>query len=344
MNKYTPTDKGEKITFRIHRKNPSIFLKKLKSNDKLFAIDKTSTGKVNILQGGKEFYFRDKIFGNSIRTKIAQFQSNVSKSKIYNTLYQKTDEELDIESDFIRKSILYKGFLFKPEEREIKGVLRVDLSSAYWRTSRILKLIDYEFCKKIEKQIAKPNRLFITGSLGRSKYRTQYQGDRKLERSKMLYDGHKRFVFRNIYERIKKYVDEVMIWAYKQNPNNFIGYYTDGFWIYEFDDKVISEIRKKFPFTQKTLRVVDLVTISDKFGNLNIVENSLDNSIPYDVKFKHNLFVNYIPLYDFAENLTPKNGYLPIVDEVYPELYLELKQRRELRATKLKQKLKQNGI
>lgn len=280
--------------------------------------------------------------GNSIRTKISQFQSNVSKSKIYNELFKRTDEQLEIESDFIRRSILYKGFVFKPEQKQINGVIRIDLSSAYWRTSRILKLIDYQFNKKIEKQIAKPNRLFITGSLGRSKYRTKYEGGSRVERPKMLYDGHKRFVFRNIYERIKKYVDEVMLWAYNQNPKNFIGFYTDGFWLYEYDDHIVKEIKKKFKFTEKTLRLVDLHTLSDKFGNLSIVENSLDNSIPYDVKFKHNLFVNYIPLYCFGENLTPKNGYLPIVEEIYPEIYSTIKKKREIRATK--QKLKYNGI
>jgi regulator of RNase E activity RraB len=155
--------------------------------------------------------------------------------------------------------------------------------------------------KDVSTGCTKTTRLRITGTLGKKTILTDYVKGKKTK-AYVKEEKKKRIVFQNIYNRIRKFVDELMIWCYRKNPANFIGYYVDCVWLREYDTELIEKLNKIFKLKTD---VVDLEVIKNDHSKIVVCEENeeeLDVKI-YDAQFKSNEFVIYKNLYNFTPDL-----------------------------------------
>lgn len=291
-------EKKEK-TARLHIKSSKSLLKYLRENKRDFKIEKTSTGVPTYVIGNKQFYVRDKASTNGLMQRIIQFQNQVEKSDLFFELSPDSIDSLENEITVIKKTILYKGFTFEPEEKIIHNAIKIDFSSAYWQTCRVMKVIDKFLFDDIEKNVSKPIRLRITGTLGKSVRITRYKDGERVESFKKK-EKKKRSIFRNLYMRIKKLVDELMVWSYQQNPDNFIGFYVDCVWLRNYDDKLIESLKRLYNIK---IEIVNLTMESNNHSKFRVIEENRANPIneqltPYDVQFRKNQMDNYEYLHE----------------------------------------------
>lgn len=286
---------------RFHRKHSQGMLAFLQENKKTFRTEKTSTGFPTFKVGQKEIYFREKRSGPGSVNKISQFQYQVGRSALYKYVDQFDVKTIEEESNKIEKTLMYKGFFFDPiNEPKIEGAIKIDLDTAYWQTCRYVRMINKSLYRQIIKHCTKGTRLKITGTLGKRVIVTDYdKGVRKP--SFIREEAKRRIVFQNIYNRIRKFVDELMVWVWMKNPQNFIGFYVDCFWIREFDIEIISKIQQMFDIK---MDVVDVEIEKNGHGRYYISDTSRESGeiTPYDAQFKYNNFVNY----NFFHNFSPE--------------------------------------
>jgi hypothetical protein len=292
--------------FRMHLKSGVDPIKFLRENNRTFAVEKTSTGFPTIIIDGKRMYVRD--FRQTFTTlnKIISFKKKVNNSKLFNFIKNNPNVEIESESSFIEKSILYKGFNFNiQKEKEFQKVIKIDLNSAYWQTCRYMKLIDKNFFQEVSDGCVKSTRLMITGTLGKSVMVTEYNKGNRVKSYVKQRDA-KILIQNNIYNRVRKFVDELMVWAWKKDPFNFIGYYVDCIWLREFDIEMFDTFNKIFNLK------IDLVNLNiqeNKQGKINLIEHNeqRDENKIYDVQFKINDFAKYKNLYNFTKTLQDIN-------------------------------------
>jgi hypothetical protein len=290
----------------MHLKSGVDPIKFLRENNRTFAVEKTSTGFPTIIIDGKRMYVRD--FRQTFTTlnKIISFKKKVNNSKLFNFIKNNPNVEIESESSFIEKSILYKGFNFNiQKEREFQKVIKIDLNSAYWQTCRYMKLIDKTFFQEVSDGCVKSTRLMITGTLGKSVMVTEYNKGNRVKSYVKQRDA-KILIQNNIYNRVRKFVDELMVWAWKKDPFNFIGYYVDCIWLREFDIEMFDTFNKIFNLK------IDLVNLNiqeNKQGKINLIEHNeqRDENKIYDVQFKINDFAKYKNLYNFTKTLQDIN-------------------------------------
>lgn len=203
---------------------------------------------------------------------------------------------------------MYKGFTHNPSiEPNIENAIKIDLNTAYWQTCKILKCVKIKTHKDIVKNCIKPNRLKITGTLGRKVFVTDYiDGQRMPTYIKQM--PKKKIVFQNIYNRLRKYVDELMIYCWATNPNNFIGFYVDCLWLKEYDPLIVEMISQVYDIKMET---VNLYLEVNRHGKMNIIENSIDGITRYDGTYKPQEFVVYKNFYNFTFDL--KNTKIDII-------------------------------
>ena len=307
---------------RLHlsEKSNKHFLSYLtKDTERTFNIERTLMGASTYYIGSKQFYLREKPSSRKFLNKIQSFQRRVYNSELSKWLEQKKFDDICKQTDRIRETILYKAFTFYPAEKTFAGIVKVDISSAYFQTPKIMKAIPEDCYEEMNKELAKENRLRMTGTLGRQIHVVPYnKGEKQPTYTKP--ETKKKAILRNIYERIKKFVDEIMVFAYMWNPDNFIGYYLDGFWLREYDEQLLEEIGKVYAF--KTA-IVDAILDQNLHGQYLFIETDLEkrarhfeqlkegkvnNSVdknddyrtPYDVQFKRKQLDSYLYLHNLA--------------------------------------------
>lgn len=287
---------------RIHTKNSAEIFDFLQRNERDFQVEKTSSGFPTFNFKNKAIYVRDKVVHRGALNKIMTFQTQVYKSDLYSYLNRFSVETLAEESERIERTLLYKGFLFNPfEQKSFQKVIKIDCNSAYWQTCRYSGVITGEFYREIARRCTKPTRLRITGTLGKKVYLTDYVKGKKTE-TYLKEEKKRRIVFQNIYNRIRKFVDELMIWCWQQNPSNFIGYYVDCIWLKEYDVELIEKLNTIYKFKTE---LVDLLVHKNDHGKVILLESGEkeDEATPYDTQFKSNEFVSYKNLYNFTPDL-----------------------------------------
>jgi hypothetical protein len=288
---------------RIHTKNSAEIFDFLQRNEKDFQIEKTSSGFPTFNVANKSIYVREKVVNRGALNKIMTFQTQVSKSNLYRYLSRYSQKTLLDESAEIERTLMYKGFLFNPyKEESFQKVIKIDFNSAYWQTCRYFPVIETEFYRKISR-CTKPTRLRITGTLGKRIIVSDYVKGRKVD-SYIKEEKKKRIVFQNIYNRIRKFVDELMMWCWQQNPSNFIGYYVDCVWLREYDAELIEKLRTIYKLK---IELVDLAVKKNNHNRIVLWEENDGEQIPYDAQFKSNEFVSYRNLYNFTDDLTGIN-------------------------------------
>ena len=168
-----------------------------------------------------------------------------------------------------------------------------------------MKLIDKTFFQEVSDGCVKSTRLMITGTLGKSVMVTEYNKGNRVKSYVKQRDA-KILIQNNIYNRVRKFVDELMVWAWKKDPFNFIGYYVDCIWLREFDIEMFDTFNKIFNLK------IDLVNLNiqeNKQGKINLIEHNeqRDENKIYDVQFKINDFAKYKNLYNFTKTLQDIN-------------------------------------
>jgi hypothetical protein len=292
---------------RTHLKSGSALFRFLKENKRSFFVDKTKTGATTYQVSGKQFYIRPKQVSRGFLNRILGFHHATAKSRLFSYQSRLSIEQLKEESEAIRRSLVYKGFCFDPTGIEEFYAIKYDLDSAYWRTAYVAKLVKLKMFRAINKVVLKENRLRLTGTLGKSTTRIEYKKGEKKE-SYLMRLKKKRIIFQNIYERVKKFVDELMILAYMRNPDNFLGFYVDGFWLKERDEAL--ENKLKGMFNLKTKRV--LIRLTKNKGGIYYVheiDTETGEILPYDAQFKKD-FDKYVFLHNFANNKIHKPNFL----------------------------------
>ena len=285
---------------RIHTKNSSEILNFLQRNKKDFQTEKTSSGFPTFNYGDKAIYIRDKVVNRGALNKILTFQTQVTQSDLYKYINRFSCDNISEETLRLEKTLLYKGFLFNPfEETNFQQVIKIDLNAAYWQTCRYFGVVQGETYRQIMRKCTKPTRLRITGTLGKKVTVTDYIKGKKVD-SYLKDEKKKRIIFQNLYNRIRKFVDELMMWCWQTNPSNFIGYYVDCLWLREYDDDLIKKLQKIYKLK---IELVDLYIKTNNHGKMVLIEDNGDDLTPYDAQFKSNEFVNYKNLYNFTRNL-----------------------------------------
>lgn len=285
---------------RLHLRNGSDPIKFLCDNKRDFVVEKTSSGFSTIVINKKRLYVREYRQNYGTLNNIMNFQKKVRGSSLSQFIQEIPDKEVEEESEAIEKTILYKGFNFDPKsEVEFSNVIKIDLNSAYWQTCRFMELIDNDLYNKVSQKCVKSTRLMMAGTLGKTVMVTEYQKGVKVK-SYVKERDNPRVVQHNIYNRIRKFVDELMIWAWQKNPSNFIGYYVDCIWFREIDDEVFELLNKIYNLK---IEIVDLVVKSNAHSKAIVIEIGQDEKKPYDVQFRSNEFVKYQTLYNFTPDL-----------------------------------------
>lgn len=293
---------------RIHTKNSTEVFDFLKRNKKTFQVEKTSSGFPTFNYHKKSIYVRDKVVHRGALNKIMAFQNQVAKSDIYDFINKYPVKEIEEESERIERTILYKGFIFNPYEcKGFEKVIKIDLNSAYWQTCRYFKAIDGKTYRDIMKKCTKPTRLRITGTLGKKTILTDYVKGIKMP-ARIKDEKKRRIVFQNIYNRIRKFVDELMMWCWQKNSENFIGYYVDCIWLKEYDPELIDKLKSIYKLK---IELVDLELKMNNHHRITLWEDdgsgSIEDKTPYDVQIKNNEFVIYKNLYNFTPELNDIN-------------------------------------
>lgn len=285
---------------RVHIKNAITMKEFLIKNNQSFFIERTSTGYPTLLYNDILYYVRDKVMQRAFLNKILTFQKDVRSSKLYQFIDVFDDVEIEKQTKDIEKTLLYKGFTINPKEKQfIGGAIKIDLNTAYWQTCRALKCIKRKTYKDIINNCVKSTRLKITGTLGRKVSVTEYKNGKKIRVfTKKL--PRRRKIFHNIYNRLRKYVDELMIYCWQRNPDNFIGYYVDCVWIKEYDEVLIEILKSIY---ELKIDLVDLNFESNRHGKMNIIELSSEGIKRYDGNYIPNEFVMYKNFYNFTFDL-----------------------------------------
>jgi hypothetical protein len=203
--------------------------------------------------------------------------------------------------------LLYKGFCFEPEHAKDIDAIKVDFDSAYWRTSYLMKHVSLKQFRAVERSIIKINRLRLVGTLGKSNTVTDYEGGVKVN-SYAEKLKKRRIVYQNIYERIKKFVDELMVLCYLHNPDNFLGFFVDGFWLKQPDKKLMKKLSAMFALKIKEVQL-NLSRNKHGFYYIHEADKETGEVIPYDAQFKKD-FANYSFLHNFANNKINKPKFI----------------------------------
>lgn len=285
---------------RVHIKNAKDMKEFLIKNRKTFRMERTSTGFPTVHYNNIEYYVRDKALQRSFLNKILKFQTDVSNSGLYKFVNKKSKEAIIEESERIEKTLMYKGFTHDPQKDNlIYGAVKIDLNVAYWQTCKVARLVTKMTYDDIMLNCLKQYRLRLTGSLGKKILVTEYTEG--LKTNFYIKDmPKKRVVFQNIYNRIRKFVDELMVFCWRRNPDNFIGYYTDCFWLKEYDFELIEMIRR---FYEVKMDVVTLSFINNSHKKMVIQEIGTDSMTVYDGRYKPEEFVMYENFYNFTSHL-----------------------------------------
>jgi hypothetical protein len=293
------------MAVRIHAKNSPEIFEFLQKNRKKFQVEKTSTGFPTYNYRDKAIYVRDKVINRGALNKILIFHRQVAKSEIYKYLNAFSVKDLQDESLEIERSLKYKGFVFNPEkEQNFKKVIKIDCNAAYWQTCKYIKIINGQTYRDIVNNCVKPTRLRITGTLGKKVTLTDYDDGKRIDKPYLRKEKKRRIIFQNIYNRIRKFVDELMVWCWEQNPSNVIGYYLDCIWIREFDIELIKKLKNIYNLK---IELVDLMLKKNNQGRFTLWESNEDKMAeeitPYDTQFKYNEFVSYKKMYNFTTEL-----------------------------------------
>lgn len=292
---------------RTHLKSGSLLFKFLRDNRRSFFVDKTKTGSTTYSVAGKQFYIRPKQVSRGFLNRILAFHHSTAKSRLFSYQSRLSVEQLQDETEALRRSIVYKGFCFEPAGVTEFRAFKYDLDSAYWRTAYLAKLVKLKMFRVVERVVLKENRLRLTGTLGKSTTRIEYKkGEKKDSYLRKL--KKKRIIFQNIYERLKKFVDELMILAYLRNPENFLGFYVDGFWLKERDDVMERKFNKFFKIKTKEV-LIRLTKNKHGFYYVHEIDVETGEILPYDAQFKKD-FGKYTFLHNFAGNKIQKPNFL----------------------------------
>jgi hypothetical protein len=292
------------MSTRVHTKSSAEILDFLTRSKKDFQVERTSSGFSTFLYKGKSMYVRDKVMHRGSLNKILLFHREVAKSDLFKFLMNDTIKEIEKESSEIERSLVYKGFVFNPvQEKSFKKVIKIDFGTAYWQTCRCFDVITSPTYREIIKKCIKTTRLKITGTLGKKTIVTDYVKGKKVK-SYFKEENKRRKIFGNIYNRIRKFVDELMMYCWKQNPDNFIGYYVDCIWIKEFDADLIDNLKKLYKLS---IELVDLDVIVNNHNKIIIHEIGEEDETIYDVQLKTNEFVTYKKFYNFTTDLSDFN-------------------------------------
>lgn len=285
---------------RIHIKSASGMKEFLVNNRKNFTIERTASGYPTLHYNNIAYYVRDKVMQRSFLNKIINFQTDIKNSKIYKYVDKLDVEQIEKSTAEIEKSLMYKGFTVNPNvEPIIENVIKIDLNTAYWQTCKALKCIKAKTHKDIVDNCAKGNRLKLTGTLGRRVVVTDYENGVK-KRCYVKPMPKKRIVFQNIYNRLRKYVDELMIHCWAINPNNFIGFYVDCLWLKEYDPLLVEMIKQVYDIK---MDLVDLEFQVNRHGKMNILELSNEGQTRYDGTYRPQEFAIYKNFYNFTLDL-----------------------------------------
>ncbi len=310
---------AKKAVMRMHQKSSAGLLEFLEANahrHKKYSMERTSTGFATYEVGNKQIYIREKYIGKGAINRISEFQNQVAKSKLYKYINdrvskmegdeQKKLDTLSAETSLIQKSIMYKGFFFDPiKEPKLTNCVKVDFNTAYWQTCRYMRTIDRNLYRRIVSGCTKPTRLKITGTLNKKRFRSEYvyeDGRVKRQPTYMRQEERRRIIFQNIYNRVRKFVDEMMIWCWAKDPDNFIGFYVDCAWFREYDVDLISKIQEIYDVK---INMCDIHLIKNSHNRYLIHDINHDDGeiTELDVKFKYNEFVSYNFFHNFNANL-----------------------------------------
>jgi hypothetical protein len=297
----TKAKKLRNKNIRIHARNSQQILDFLSRNKKTFQVEKTVTGFPTYLYKGKSVYVREKAMGRGAINKILMFQNDVVKSDLYKFCNRFSVKDLEDESLELERTLLYSGYLFNPhKEKSFQKVIKIDCNTAYWQTCRYFEIITANTYRDIVKTCTKPTRLKITGTLGRKSYMADYVEGKRMGDSYLKVEKKKRIVFQNLYNRVRKFVDEIMIWSLEQNPENFIGFYVDCIWLREYDTDLIDFLKNVF---NVKVEVVDLEVKFNAHGKAQVIELGEYDIKPYTALFKSNEFVSYKKFFNFTPDL-----------------------------------------
>ncbi len=293
-----------KSDVRMHFKNDPV--KFLKENKRDFITETTKSGFVTVFYNGREMYVGEYKQNYGSVNNIKSFHSQVHASDLYRFVQQQnTIDEILRESMQIEKSLYYKGFNIDPSvETEFRGIIKVDLNGAYWQTCRYVNIIQRDLYRRIYENCVKTTRLKLTGTLSREVTRKIYKEGKCIEKYviTMRNPDPKRITFHNIYNRVRKFVDELMIWVWKRDPGNFIGYYVDCVWFREFDPVVFEKLNGIY---KMKVDYVNCILRSNRHGQMKMFEfeESSEHPTEYDVQIKSSEFVRYQNLYNFTPDL-----------------------------------------
>ena len=291
---------------RLHKKNSAALLSYLKENGRDFDVELTSTGFPTFKVGDKQLYVRDEPLYTAFLNKISTFQHSVSQSDLFALVNSDTIPNIEAECQSISDSLLYDGFNFDRRRTSFNNIVRVDISSAYWQVCKMMGLIDRELFTKINNNSAKSMRLKLVGTLGRE-VRIRHYKNGEHSKTVMQVRKKRRVVFDNIYQRVKKYVDELMMECYRYNPKNFIGFYVDGFWLKAEDRGLLEELKKLFTFK---VDYGSYYVYRNRHRKARFVPEGEPAHKGYHLRFRKDDFENYINLHRINQINTNPNFLL----------------------------------
>jgi hypothetical protein len=185
------------------------------------------------------------------------------------------------ETFYTPEKIRYIHILNKQKEKVFDNIIEIDVNEAYWKTAKILGVIDdnlYNAGSKENSKISKKTRLIALGSLAKKTDVYHFKGSRIVK-----HEVIRSYLTENVWYSICKTLSDAMWEARKIAGNDFFLFWVDGIYIKNNPEKA-KAIKEHF------------------------------ESLGYDVKFKENLSIHYSEKAAIVTN--KKNGaqrpfYLP---------------------------------
>lgn len=185
---------------------------------------------------------------------IKRVRNHIMKEAIYENFIEKL---------YYPKDIQYVAVNYREVGTEIHNLIEIDIDEAYFKTAKILNVIDdkiYQEGRKESGKISKLGRLIALGTLARKEDRYHFKG-RQLRKETV-----RSTLTENIWYSICKRVSDVMYEAKKIAGDEFILYWVDGIYVVNDPEKVklIIELFKSFGYDVKIKSNLSVKYTSDQ--------------------------------------------------------------------------------
>ena len=199
---------------------------------------------------------------------IKRVRNHVLKNGIYENFIQNL---------YYPKDIQYVNVEKREAGIEVDNLIEIDIDEAYFKTAKILDVIDekiYEEGKKESGKISKIGRLIALGSLAKKQEKYFFKGKqlrRETERSVLT---------ENVWYSICKRVSDVMYEARKIAGNEFILYWVDGIYVVN-NPNTVSQIIDLFNKSGYEIKTKDNLSVKYTEDQIFITDKTMKTTRPF---------------------------------------------------------------